>query len=363
MRKLILTVLFAATIGLTFAQKSEIAAAKKGWDFFQAVGRNLPLDKKLVSLQESLGHAVLATTNEKTKDSPESWAYKALLSANIAIVDTLDNANSDTHIKLAEDAVIEAKKLDTQGEVKALIKDADDRILIAIRNAAFISYEKKEFQRSFDNFYKLQVINPNDTAMVLNASVLAKNLENYPKSIELSKRLLAMGNPQSEGIYTDIISMQLKNLKDTVAGLVTIEEAKVKFPENINFITTETDIYIKKGQNDKAEKALITLVQKDPKNDLYQAALGNVFLQQAFKKQTELGTIDQVKKKAEYLKMKTERDALVDKALPYYVKATELDAKNLNALDGLKTIYFFKNDTKNYESTKKKIQEAGGSVE
>lgn len=363
MRKLILSVLFATTISFAFAQKGEISDAKKGWEVFQAVGRNLPLDKKISSLKEALAHATTATQNEKTKDSPEAWAYKALLSSSIAIADTLDNANADANVKVAEDAVVQAKKLDTKGEFKDLITSADENVVIAIKNTAFLAYGKKDFKRAYDNFYKAQEINPNDTAMVLNSSILAKNLANYPKAIELSKRLLAMGNPQSEGIYSDIINMELTNLKDTTAGLATIQEAMVKFPENVNFITSETDIYIKKGETDKAEKSLLTLVQKDPKNALFQAALGNVYLQQAYAKQTELGTIDQQKNKAGYTKAKTERDALVDKAMPYYLKANEIDPKNMSALSGLKTIYFFKNDTKNYDAIKKKIEDAGGTAQ
>lgn len=359
MRKLILSIFFASAVSFAFAQKSEISEAKKGWDVYQTLGRNLPLAKQLSSLKEALGHAVTATQNDKTKDMADPWAYKALLSSSIAIVDTVDAANADANVKIAEDAVAQAKKLDTKGDSKALIKSAEDNIIIAVKNAGFVAYNKKDYKRAYDSFYKAQEINPNDTAMVLNSSILAKNLENYPKAIELSKRLLAMGSPQSENVYADVINMELKNQKDTVAGLAMIEEAKAKFPENVNFITTETDIYIRKGEIDKAEKSLLKLVEKDPKNPLYQAALGNVYLQQAYLKQTELGTIDQVKKKADYAKAKAVRDALVDKAMPYYLKASELDPKNLSALDGLKTIYFFKNDTKNYEATKKKIEEAG----
>ena len=363
MRKLILSVLFATTLSFAFAQKSEISEAKKGWNTFQVVGRNLPLDKKISSLKESLAHATTATQNEKTKDSPEAWAYEALLSSSIAVSDTLDDANADANVKVAENAVAEAKKLDTNGEFKDLITSADENIVIAVKNAAFIAYGKKDFKRAYDNFYKAQVINPNDTAMVLNSSLLARSLENYPKAIELSKRLLALGNTQGEGIYTDIVNMQLKNLKDTTAGLATLQEAMVKYPANVNFITNETDIYIKRGEIDKAEKSLLTLVEREPGNALFQAALGNVYLQQAYAKQNDLTNIDQQKNKAGYTKAKAERDALVDKAMPYYVKSVELDPKNLTALSGLKTIYFFKNDTKNYEETKKKIEAAGGTAQ
>lgn len=361
MRKLILSILLGSTISFAFAQKSEIADAKKGWTVFQAVGNGLPLNKKISSLQEALGHATTATANEKTKDSPEAWTYRALLASSIAMVDTVNTKNVDSTINVAQTSVVEAKKLDTKGEFKDLIKSSDENITNAVKNAAFLAYQHKDLQRAYDNFYKAQIIDPNDTAMVLNASVLAKNLENYPKALELSRRLVAMNHPQTQAIYGDIINIELKNLKDTAAAIASLEEAKAKFPDNIDFITTATDMYIKRGNTEKAESSLITLVAKDPKNALYQAALGNVYLQQAYAKQNEIAKIDQVKNKAVYTKTKAERDALVDKAMPFYVKAESLDPKNLPALEGLKTIYFFKNDTKNYDIIKQKLKAAGAT--
>jgi hypothetical protein len=48
-------------------------------------------------------------------------------------------------------------------------------------------------------------------------------------------------------------------------------------------------------------------------------------------------------------------NALLDKSLPFYKKALEVDAKNQGALETLKTIYAFRNDTKNYEDIKKRL--------
>jgi cytochrome c-type biogenesis protein CcmH/NrfG len=44
--------------------------------------------------------------------------------------------------------------------------------------------------------------------------------------------------------------------------------------------------------------------------------------------------------------------------LPFYKKAYELDPKMNSALENLKTIYAFKNDTPNYEATKKLLDAA-----
>ncbi|HJY11941.1 MAG TPA: hypothetical protein VJ304_04090, partial [Flavobacterium sp.] len=48
-------------------------------------------------------------------------------------------------------------------------------------------------------------------------------------------------------------------------------------------------------------------------------------------------------------------NALLDKSLPFYKKALEVDANNQGALETLKTIYAFRNDTKNYDEIKKRL--------
>ena len=48
-------------------------------------------------------------------------------------------------------------------------------------------------------------------------------------------------------------------------------------------------------------------------------------------------------------------NGLLDKSLPFYKKALEIDPKNAGALETLKTIYAFRNDTKNYNDVKAKL--------
>ena len=54
-------------------------------------------------------------------------------------------------------------------------------------------------------------------------------------------------------------------------------------------------------------------------------------------------------------KITTKMNGLLDKSLPFYKKALDIDAKNEGALETLKTIYAFRNDTKNYEEIKKRL--------
>ena len=172
--------------------------------------------------------------------------------------------------------------------------------------------------------------------------------------IDSYKKVISLNHPEAATLYEEIVSTQLTAQKDTAAAMATITEAKAKYPENINFITSETQIYLQTGDVVKAESTLQTLVAKQPGNATFQAALGNVYLQQALKIQGDMNKID-AKKVKELNAAKDKRDALVEKSVPFFNKALEIDPKNVGALENLKTIYTFKNDTKNYNDVKARL--------
>ena len=355
MKKVLLSILLAGVGTATFAQKSEVAEAKKAWGIYQLTGATGgDITKKLETLNAAIKRTDAAIVHEKTKDLPEAWTYRALLTSAAALADTANLQNADSYLKVAQESVAKAKTLDAKGAEKDNIEQAQLNINNAVRNIGVLAYQKKDFKTAYEKFNQATVINPTDTAMYLNAGIAARGLEDYPKMIDSYKKVISLNHPESAALYEEIVSTQLTAQKDTAAAMASIAEAKAKYPENINFITSETQIYLQKGDVDKAENALTTLVTKQPGNATFQAALGNVYLQQALKLQGNMNKID-VKKVKEVNAAKDKRDALVEKSIPYFTKALEIDPKNVGALENLKTIYTFKNDTKNYNDIKARL--------
>jgi tetratricopeptide (TPR) repeat protein len=355
MKKVLLSILLAGVGSATFAQKSEIAEAKKAWGIYQltsATGGDVA--KKVETLNAAIKHTDAAIANEKSKILPDAWSYRALLTSAAALADTVNLQQADTYLKTAKEAVDKAKSLDTKGAEKENITQAETNISTAVRNIGVLAYQKKDFKTAYEKFQQATVMNPNDTAMYLNAGIAARNMQDYPKMIEAYRKVISLNHPESSALYEEIITTNLTAQKDTTAAIAAINEAKAKYPDNINFITSETQIYLQKGDVDKAESTLTTLIAKQPGNATFQAALGNVYLQQALKLQTNLNKID-TKKVKEYNAAKTNRDALVEKSVPYFTKALEIDPKNVGALENLKTIYTFKNDTKSYNDVKARL--------
>lgn len=356
MKRVFLSIVLAGAVSSAFAQKSEITAAKNDWGLFQLTSSSAstPLAKKLEALAKGLAHTDKAIADEKSKVMPEAWSYRALFASSAAILDSTSTANADANLKIAQDAVVEAKKLDTKGSEKDNINLAETNISNAVRNGGVIAYNKKDYKTAYAKFVAATVINPNDTAMYLNAGIAARLNEDYPNMISQFKKVISLNSPQSKDLYSEIITTTLAKQKDTTAALAVIKEATAKFPENTDWIKTETQIYIDRGDAAKSEQMLVALAAKEPNNPNYQVLLGNIYFSQALKLQADRNKIDS-KKVKEFNEVTGKMNALLDKSLPFYKKALEVDAKNQGALETLKTIYAFRNDTKNYEDIKKRL--------
>jgi tetratricopeptide (TPR) repeat protein len=353
MKKVLLSMLFIGVATYANAQKSEVSKAKNAWALARfATDQKQPLETTLKTLGEGLKSTDNAIANEKSKEMPEAWSYRALFASRIAFVDTVNVQNALANEKIAEEAIVKAKALDTKGAEKENIVEAEGTLNNALRNRAIYAYNKKDFKTALEAFNQITAKNPQDTATFVNAGVTAKQIENYPQMIANFKKAIDLNYKESESLYSEVISTTFDKVKDTVAGTALLETAVAKYPENPYFIGMQTDLYIKKGDIAKSQELLGKLIAKDPKNAAYQYAMGDTYYKQALDLQGKRNAID-AKKKKEFDAITKTMTGFIDQALPYYKKAYELDPKMTSALENLKIIYAFKNDTPNYEATKK----------
>lgn len=352
MKKVLLSMLFVGAATYANAQKSEVSKAKNAWALARFANQTQPLETTLKSLGEGLKSTDLAIANEKSKDMPEAWSYRALFASRISFVDSLNVANAISNEKIAEEAITKAKALDTKGSEKENIQEAETTLSNALRNRAIFAYNKKDYKSALEFFNAVTAKNPQDTSTYVNAGVTAKQIENYPEMTKNFSKAIDLGYKDSESLYSEVISTTFEKLKDTVGGSALLEKAIAKYPENPYFVGMQTDIYIKQGNIAKSQELLTKLIAKDPKNAAYQYAMGDTYYKQALDLQGKRNAID-AKKKKEFDAVTAKMTGFIDQALPYYKKAYELDPKMTSALENLKIIYAFKNDTPNYEATKK----------
>lgn len=380
MKKVLLSMIFASTALLANAQKAEVEAAKKSWMEYAnsqnavkidlgalASKMKVSEDKKkepekpkptlaedLAILNAGFGHTDLAIAHEKTKELPTTWAIRALIASRIALIDTADIQNSVAKQQVATEAITKAEALNVKKDktVENDLKDAKDFVDNALSNRGMIAYKKKDYATAYTAFNAMTVKNPQDTSMFVNAGLVARLSEKYPEAIASYRKAIDLGFKDSYSLYSQIIDITGTNLKDSVKYLEVLNEASAKYPDSTAFIGRITDYYTKKGDVAKSQEMLKKLAEKDPKNAAYQYYIGETYFKQALTLQEKRNGIDQ-KKKKEYDDMSAKMMSNIDQALPYYKKALEINPKYADAVDKLKSIYGFKNDTPNYEAMSK----------
>ncbi|TKB98410.1 tetratricopeptide repeat protein [Pedobacter cryotolerans] len=354
MKKLLLSILIVGSATLANAQKSEVAEAKKKWGIFTITGGKGEFDKTMAALNEGLVHTDKAIANEKSSILPEAWSYRALFASSIAVTDSVNNENSIAKQKIAEEAIAKTKSIDTKETEKDNLEVARINIRNAVTGRAIRAYNKKDFKTALASFKEVIELNPTDTSMYLNAAVVARMDNNFPESITYFKKMIGFNVPDAKNYYTEIINLNLINLKDTTAALGLITEALAKYPNDGDLIAMETDIYISRGDIEKSQASLQKLIANNPKNALYQYLLGTTYFNTALEIQKQRDKLD-AKKVKEYNAESAKVVAMIDQSLPYFTKALELDPNHQPSLDILTRIYAFKGDTKSYEEIKKRL--------
>jgi len=384
MKKVFLSILFAGAVTFAHAQKSEVAEAKRLWGIFQLTLSQDPnakegeehsaaksaafLQKQMDALKNGLTHTDKAIVHEKTKDLPESWLYKALFASSISYVDSLNLENSLKYQADAEKAIEETKRLDAKKQYEEDLQIASANIRNAMVTRGMKAFNNKDYATAFNYFVDVTKKNPNDTAMYMNAGIIGRMAEKYPEAIENYRKLVSFNVPDAKNFYLEMVSIATENLKDTVQALNILKEANEKFPEDPQIIGAETDIYINKGDIDKSQSLLKKLIEKDPSKSVYHFLMGETYYRQALLIQTERNKIDERKMKEPNKEKAKQYDkdydaatakmvALIDQSLPFYKKSLELDPKFEPTLEALKQIYGFKNDTENFNSVKKQLDD------
>jgi hypothetical protein len=408
--KLLITGLLGIVTATAFAQKGELSNAQDAYNkysTFKAAGAAIAMPN-LVTAKTSIDKAA---ANDKTSGLAQTFALKGAIYASLAAKDTV-TATSAPLFTTAEESVKKAKELDTKGEYKNLIDDANRNLAQAKLTEGVGAFKAKKYDLAYNAFDHYRQIFPEDTNALYYTGLAAANSKNYTAAIENYNKLVTTKYSENPSIYYDLTSVYLAN-KDTAGALKSITEGIAKYPANGDLRKRQIEIYLQTGRQQEVLTQIQGAISNDPKNkDLYYyAGLTYSQLAEATAK-TQTKSKDQAEKdklqatKADYFdkasgmykkaleidpnyfpanlnlgyvlispaidtynaanqlpaSKQKEYDAMVaksgtqfDLAKPYLLKAVELNPKSVDALINLKTYYMGKKDMANANDTQKKI--------
>ena len=273
---------------------------------------------------------------------------------------------------------------------------------ILLDNIARLLYQNnKDYANAYKNFLALtksnDLVKMNggkallDTAEKIDetsffAAFCAQKAELKAESLAIYEDMYKKGSKRID-VYDALFKANLE--KDEELALKYLGEGRAIDPENINLLFSEINFYLKKGQYDILEGKLKEAMAKEPNNAGLRTVMGNVYNDfykkekdatkakgffntsedyykqaleiddQSFEALYSLGELNYNRAAALVTKyndlpitasqrdanaLKSDYLAAFDKALPFFLKADDVNNKDFNTILALKEIYAKKND-------------------
>ena len=297
MKTKVLALVFGLVTITTFAQKNELKTAEKAikkQDYATAI--------TAVTAAESL----LANMDDKSK----AKFYFLKAQAYFGKKDFQTAAD-------AFDALIAEEKKSGKKKYSVEAKPIQNQMVQEVYKKAASLYKAKDYKNAVESFYLTYRLSPLDTIFVYNAAISASLAKDYDASLKYYKELQSIGytgistlyfatnketgikenlgskdgrdiaikigthkdpvQEQTESKTGNIIKNMAYILKDqgkNDEALKAIKEARKTYPNDLNLILTQGDIYFKLGETEKFGEIMKQAIKEDPTNHLLFFNLG-----------------------------------------------------------------------------------------
>ena len=310
--KIFQIILLALLPLVSLSQKNKVQSAWRALNDYESTLNDKPDFDYLKKAKENID---LATANEETKNQAKTYAYKCRIMYNIyqynlrAEQKKLEATVTDKNDRIeAAYGLTPLFEFEEAGNALDKIKEVDpkyfDNIMNVMKggnmpseddlklanvagqlkfeasNIAVGKYKAKDFDKSAEYFYKAAVMNSlmtgkKDTASFYNACISAQKAKNLIKMIDYNKKMIdqKIASPYN---YQTIYDTKLAQ-KDTAGAIEYLKAGRKTYPNDVYLMNRETEIFLQKGEQEKALANLQAAIEKEPTNPQLQLVLGNVY--------------------------------------------------------------------------------------
>jgi tetratricopeptide (TPR) repeat protein len=383
MKKVVLALIMVSVSGILFAQNAKVTTASNHLKYNQ-------LRKAKVAIDE-------ASVHPKTQGKAKTLVYKGKIYYSIA-TDTSGQFNdiSKDAIFVSAESFEEAKKnADSRTDMAELNKYLNLFVYNNIYDRAVGYYNNKEYVNASKYFGKCAEIRAADEILDTVAYYYAANSaaagENHDVSISYYDKIKDSGYEEG-GVYGKIAS-QYKAKGDTAKAIEIIGEGRTKYPENQSLLISEFNIYVEKGETEKAIGNIDKAIEANPQKAAYYYVrgklkeslgdvkgaeedykstlaidadhldanhdLGALYVNESIVVVEEMNALP-MSETTKYEAKKKELDDIYSKSLPYLKKAYELDPSDIEVQGILKKLYLRSKDMDSYKKLQEEIDAVDG---
>lgn len=357
-----------------FAQKGKVTQALN----FKETGE---LDKAFESIQMAIN-----PENEKSKKSinwPRTWGVRG------EIYQAIYQTNEGNYKAISDDPLTEAlfsyKKaldLDLNKKFSKSLRVKITLLINDLQNQAYEVFNDGEYDKALSSFEQIleinnlpiiQVDNLNviDTVIIYNSGLAALSAKNFDKAIKYYKEASKYGyNGAQTFLY---IASAYKQKKDTLGALESLKQGMGKYPADNDLLQNIIQTYMDMEKEKEAMGYLEIAIQQSPNNASYSCIMGSLYEKLDNEKQAvdfyekaieidpklwlafyNLGVIYYNKgvnqfdvagkvptnDNAQYQIELKKADVWWEKSLPFMEKCYEMNPKDKNTIETLKTLYY-----------------------
>lgn len=376
-----LLLLFLST-SAGFAQSSDVMSAYTYLNNYISYKEDDYLNKAKTAIDDAINK--MKTKGEDTvkgKSSAKAFLYKGQIYTELALKKQQGAALE------AYNAFKKSKSLDDKGRFTDEIENGLFRITSVLYEAGFDFYKAANYKEGYNHFIKVLEIGDLDakktksgaidTTTIYAAALCADNAGMKDEAKKLYHQLMDVK-------YKDVaVFLSLSNIYraegDDAKANAILKQGREMFPDDKNLAIEEVNFLLKNGKQDEAIQKMEEAIKLDPKNaslhfalataydskklndkavESYQKSLeidpkyfdalynlGTLYYNQATEKNTEMNNVD-FRDQKKYDALKAERDALFNKALPFFEQAYNVNNKDASTLIALKEIWAIKGDLK-----------------
>ena len=278
-------------------------------------------------LEAAKTHIELAIQDPSTAAEAKTWLLKAQIFMQIAMSEDPEvRSLADAPLNIADEA---AKKAEGVGLSNLeIIQFQQMRIVMSelMYNEGVEAYTRDDFRGASQWFLRSYLLNEEfgaaDTTTLYNAGLSAELGQDYPEARRIYNQLLDMDFEQPY-LYTSLASIHMAE-GDTAKALDYVMQGREQYPDDLNIIFNEANIYIFTGDTERAKDVLALAIEKDPENPgLYFALAAN---------------LDKMAQDTTY--SLNDRQSFHLEAENYYKQAIEKDSEYFDAIYNLGVLYF-----------------------
>jgi tetratricopeptide (TPR) repeat protein len=311
------------------------------------------------NLEEAIQHIQNALKDESTMSDPGTHILHAQILMEIAGSEDPQHANlANEPLIVAFEAMKKAKELDTDNRNMLEIQQTNLMLSEYFFNAGAIKYGDNQFSQASNYFmysYRVsETFGTVDTATLYNAGLAAEIAGETEKAFDIYLQVEEMHYDQPF-LYSSLAN--ISNARgDADTAVKWIQKGRERYPDNLDMIFAEANIYLTTGNIPEARRILEIAIERDPDNpNLHYAFAVNY---------------DQMSR--DTLFSASDREFAYKEAIKSYEKAIELNPDYFDAIYNLGAMYFNEGirlfveaenklrkdmDFRAYEKEEKKIKE------